>query len=119
MTLVKVIDPAQAADQFTTPDAGKRFVGTEFTIVNSGSATFDDDANNDGSVVGSDNQTYTADMSDIAGCTNFNSGQVTLAGGQSATGCVVFQVPTGVNVVNVHFAANMGLGGDTAEWINP
>jgi hypothetical protein len=119
VTLVKVIDPAQGASEFATPDSGKRFVGAEFQIKNTGTGTFDDDANNDASVIGSDNQTYTADMNDIAGCTNFNSGSVTLAPGESATGCVNFQVPSGVTVVKVRFAANMGLGADTGEWVNP
>jgi hypothetical protein len=32
VTLTKVIDPAQGADQFTTPGNGNRFVGAIFTI---------------------------------------------------------------------------------------
>ena len=30
VTLTQVIDPAQGADQFTTPDNGNRFVGAVF-----------------------------------------------------------------------------------------
>src|SRR5260221_5243746 len=32
VTLARVIDPAQGADQYTTPDNGKRFVGAVFTL---------------------------------------------------------------------------------------
>jgi len=95
VTLVKLIDPAPGSDQFSTPDAGTRFVAAEFDIVAVGSVS--DDANNDAAIVGSDKRTYQPDDFDsIAGCTNFNFGQVTLAAGGSSTGCVTFQVPAGV-----------------------
>src|SRR5271165_7536322 len=44
VTLTRVIDPAQGADQFTTPDNGNRFVGAVFSIKGI-SGTFSDDAN--------------------------------------------------------------------------
>lgn len=119
VTLLKIIDPAQGANEFATPDSGKRFVGAQFQVKNTGTETFNDDANNDASAQGSDNQSYSADMNDIAGCTNFNQGEFTLSPGSAVTGCVVFQLPTGVSVSKVQFAANMGLAADTAEWINP
>ena len=102
MTLTQVIDPATGADQFATPDAGKRFVATVLTIKNIGGSAIQGDANSDGSLIGSDNQTYTADFNDVSGCTNFNSGSYQLAPGESADGlrCVpgayldhAFQVP--------------------------
>jgi len=102
VTLVKLIDPAPGSDEFSTPDAGTRFVGAEFEIVAIGSVS--DDANNDAAIVGSDNQTYQPDAFDsIAGCTNFNSGQVTLAAGGTSTGCVTFEVRTGVTPKVVTF----------------
>ena len=73
VTLTKAIDPAQGADQYTTPNNGFRFVGAVFTL--SGvSGTFSDDANSDATLVGSNGQSYTADFRSIAGVTNFNSG---------------------------------------------
>jgi hypothetical protein len=119
VTLNQVIDPATGSDQFTNPDAGKRFVGVGVTIVNTGSSTINDDANSTVSVQGSDNQTYTADFSGISGCTNFNSGSYTLAPGASVTGCVTFQVPTGVSVSKVQFQPTGFSGGVTGEWKVP
>jgi hypothetical protein len=112
---VKIIDPAQGADQFTTPDVGKRFVGAVFTI--KANAAYDDDANSDATITGGDGQTYTADFSDIAGYTNFNSGEVKLAAGESSTGVVVFQVPNGVSVANVKYDVSGGFAsGSVPTW---
>jgi hypothetical protein len=114
VTLVAVTDPAQGADQFTVPDDGKRFVGVEFKI--DALEPVSDDENDDATLVGSDNQTYTTDFSDIAGCTNFNDGEVALAAGTTATGCVTFQVPTGVTVAKINFGSMYGTVG---QWLVP
>jgi hypothetical protein len=119
VTLTQVIDPAAGADQYTTPDPGKRFVGIEMTIANTGKATLTDDANSTTTVQGSDNQSYTADFSSISECTNFNNGEYTLAPGATVTGCVTFQVPTGVNVKQVQFQPGLGVGGVTGQWQVP
>lgn len=115
VTLVKIIDPAQGADQYTTPDAHKRFVGAVFTI--KANAAYNDDANNAATITGSDGQTYSADFSDIAGYTNFNSGTVKLAAGESSTGVVVFQVPDGVSISNVKYDVSGGFAsGSVPTW---
>jgi hypothetical protein len=119
VTLVQVIDPATGADQYTTADAGKRFVAVDVKIVNNGTAAFSDDANSDVTLIGSDNQSYTADFSNVSECTNFNSGQYTLSPGESSTGCVVFQVPDAVNSAKVQFQTQSGLSQSTGEWLVP
>ena len=115
MTLVKVIDPAQGASQFDTPDNGKRFVGAVFTIKALSGSPQDEDANSDAGLIGSNSQTYTFDVSDIAGYTNFSNGTIHVAQGQTATGAVVFQVPEGIKVVKVQWAAGGGFG-STVQW---
>jgi hypothetical protein len=50
VTLVKIIDPAQGADQFNTPDSGKRFVGVVFTIKALNGSPQNEDANDDAAV---------------------------------------------------------------------
>jgi hypothetical protein len=118
VTLTKVIDPAQGADQFTTPDHGNRFVAAVFTITGI-SGTFSDDANNNATLVGSNGQTYTADFSSIAGYTDFNDGQYTVSAGEKSVGAVTFQVPLAVNVSKIEWSANSGFGGAPAEWLIP
>lgn len=119
ITLTQVIDPAQGADQFTTPDPGKRFVAVDLSIKNNGHSTYSDDANNDTSLIGSDNQSYTPDFDSVSECTNFDNGQITLAAGESVTGCVVFQLPTGVTTAKVQYTPDSGFSGSTGEWQVP
>ena len=95
VTLVKVIDPAQGADQFSSPDSGKRFVGLVFTIKALTGSPQNEDANNDAVLVGRNGQNYSADFDDIAGYTNFDSGTIHVAQGDTVTGAVTFQVPDG------------------------
>lgn len=116
--LVRMIDPAQGADSFSTPDAGKRFVGAVFTIT-AGTTAGSGDANNDASLIGSDNQTYSPDFDSLAGCTNFDNGQFQIGAHESSTGCVAFQVPTGVTVAKVQWTPSSGLANDFGEWLVP
>jgi hypothetical protein len=113
-----VIDPAQGADQFTTPDNGNRFVGAVFTITGT-SGTLSDDANNDATLIGSNGQTYTADFDSIAGYTNFNNGEYNVSAGENSAGAVTFQLPLTVNVTKIEWSANGGFGGAPAEWLIP
>ena len=113
--LTKVIDPAQGADQFTTPDNGKRFVGAVFTL-RGVSGTVSDDANNDATLIGSNGQSYQADFDAIAGVTNFSSGQFNLSPGTRSVGAVVFQVPDHVKVAQIQWSATGGFGGTPAMW---
>lgn len=118
VTLTQVIDPAQGADQFTTPQSGNRFVGAVFTIKGV-SGRFSDDANNDASLIGANGQTYTADFDSIAGYTNFNNGEYNISAGESSVGAVTFQLPLAVTVAKIEWSANGGLGGAPAEWLIP
>jgi hypothetical protein len=115
VTLVRVIDPAQGASQFDTPDNGKRFVGTVFTIKALNGSPQNEDANTDAAVIGSNGQTYTADFSSIAGYTNFNNGSIQVAQGETQTGAVTFQVPNGVKVLEVQWTPSGGFG-STVQW---
>jgi hypothetical protein len=118
VTLTKVIDPAQGADQFNTPGNGNRFVGAVFTITGI-SGTFSDDANSDATLIGSNGQTYTFDSGSIAGYTNFNYGEYNVSAGENSVGAVAFQLPLTVNVTKIEWSANGGFGGAPAEWLVP
>jgi hypothetical protein len=118
VTLTQVIDPAQGADQFTTPDYGNRFVGAVVRITGI-SGNFSDDANNDATLIGSNGQTYSADFSSIAGYTNFNNGEYNVSAGEKSVGAVTFQVPLAVKVAKIEWSANGGFGGAPAEWVVP
>jgi hypothetical protein len=119
VTAKQIIDPANGANEFTSADAGKRFVAVVLSLKNNGSGSYTDDANNNLSIKGSDNQTYSPSFDSLNGCTNFNNGQYTLTAGDSVDGCVAFQVPNGVNVAKIQFQTVSGLNSSTGEWVNP
>jgi hypothetical protein len=118
VTLIALIDPARGADQYSTADAGDRFVGVELRITDSGSGLVQSDANDDVTIVGSNNQTYTSAFDNIAGCTNFNEGAYALGPSESTTGCVVFQVPVGIQVQRVIDQPGV-MGGSAGNWQVP
>jgi hypothetical protein len=118
VTLTKVIDPAQGADQFTTPGSGSRFVGAVFSL-NGISGTFSGNANNDAALIGSNGQTYTADFNSIAGYTNFNNGDYNVGTSENSVGAVTFQAPLAVKVTKIEWSVSGGFGGAPAEWFVP
>lgn len=107
VTADKITDPASGADQYTTPDSGKRFIGVEFTVTGI-SGYSSDDANSDAIILGDNGQTYSADFSSISAGTNFNSGNFGVRSGQTQVGWVTFQVPRGVKVASVQWQPGLG-----------
>jgi hypothetical protein len=117
--LVLVIDPAQGIDQSTTASAGDRFVAAVFKVTNTGGRQISNDADGIAAVVGSNAQSYTAGLDAAAECASFASSTSQLAPGQSFTGCVVFQLPTTVNVSKVDWSPATGATSAFGEWSVP
>jgi hypothetical protein len=115
VTLVTVTDPASGASQYAKPASGKHFVGVKLRIQNKASSTYQNNANNETTITLTDGKTVHADYDPIAGCGNFDNGQITLKPGTSATGCVTFQVPKGQKVTQVSYA-NTVFPGQFAQW---
>lgn len=115
VTAKRVLDPATGADEYTTPDAGKRFIGVKLTI-SGGIGYSHDDANNDVAIVGSDGQTYTPDFNSISAGTNFNDGDFSVSAGQKVTGWVTFQLPKRVSAASVQWQADIFGGSPPATW---
>jgi hypothetical protein len=105
ITLNSVINPATSTEGSLFLTAGDILIGTKFTLVGKmGTSTGDVDF--DGvTVIGSDGQTYTPDITDdIVGCTNFNSGSYSVTPGQTSVGCVSFQIPKAVKPAQVEWS---------------
>jgi hypothetical protein len=106
VTLVKVIDPARGADQYTTPDNAKRFVGAVIKI-----EALSGKGNAHAALIGSNRETYAAD---VAWYANFRMGRFRVLG-ETVTRAVTFQVPDGVKVEEVQLTAGNGFS-STARW---
>jgi hypothetical protein len=117
VTVTAVVDPATAGTGSGLPDPGFRFVAVETSLSNSaaGNGEVDGNANLAMTVTGSDGVTYKADFGTAAQCTNFTYGAFALPSGDTATGCVLFQLPTAVTVKSVQFTLDAGYL-DTVAW---
>ena len=102
ITLVRVIDPAQGADQYTTPNAGDRFVTTEFKIVNTGKA-FEPEPTSDTTVFDTASHSFSSTYQDVQACPAFAS-NFTLAPGETADGCVTFEIPMGSVLQKIQYS---------------
>lgn len=91
------------ANAYETPQAGNWFIAIGLTLTNTGSETVSSNANLDTTVIGTDSQTYTAVFDERKGCTNFDYGGFTLAPGATEVGCVVFELPAGMETQKIQF----------------
>jgi hypothetical protein len=118
VTVQKVIDPASGASKYSKPSSGKHLVGVQLRVTNAAATTYQNNANNETTIVLSNGKTTDADYNPITGCGNFDNGQIKLASGKSGTGCVTFQVPNGDKVTTVRYG-NTVFPGTAAEWRVP
>jgi hypothetical protein len=115
VTLKKVIDPASGASEYSVPAKGNHFAGVKLSIHNTATTTYQNNANNETTITLSNGKTLHANYNPIAGCGNFDNGQITLKAGATSTGCVTFQVPKGQKVTQVSYS-NTVFPGKNAKW---
>jgi Domain of unknown function (DUF4352) len=115
VTLVKVVDPGTPSSDGDTPASGKRLVGVQLKIVNTGAEAISEAPDNDAKLIDAEGQTYSIDYSEIDGCQSF-PGPVDVAAGESTLGCVVFLIPSGADVSKVQFTPSSGFSDSTGQW---
>lgn len=118
VTLVRVVDPAGAKNEFSGPEAGTRFVAVQFRLKNTGSAVYKDSPSNGAKVVDSQGQQFDATFGDTTAGPNF-PGSVTLPPGDTGLGFIIFEVPTASKITKVQFAMNSGFSPHTGQWNVP
>jgi hypothetical protein len=115
VTLVKIVDPAKSANEYITPDTGKRYVAVQLRIVNKGSTVYDDDPQAEAKAKDALGESFDVDFADTTAGVSMDSG-LKLAPGDTALGFVTFQVPAGQKVTQVQYSAGL-FGGDVAQWM--
>ncbi|MFG3205261.1 DUF4352 domain-containing protein [Streptomyces sp. NPDC048192] len=108
-------DPGKPADEFSAPGAGKRFVGVQFRLKNTGTATYSDSPSNGAQVADSQGQQFEATIADISAGPSMSAG-VRLKPGGTALGWIVFEVPKSSKLTTVHFTMDSGFADQPAEW---
>ena len=108
VTLTGITDPARGANFLHNSEQRLSFRGREILDHRRVGGQFASNTNSDASVIGGDGQTYSADFSNVRGCTNFSYGQYTVTASRTSVGCVVFQVPNEVKVASVQWGGAYG-----------
>jgi hypothetical protein len=115
VTVVKVVDPARAENEYSSPDAGKRFVAVQFRLKNTGTAVYSDSPSNGARLVDTQGQQFDTTYEDTAAGPGF-PGSVTVAPGDTALGFITFEVPADSTIAKVQFAMNSGFAPTTGQW---
>jgi hypothetical protein len=117
-TLVKIVDPAQGADQFSVPVGSGRFVAVQLRIVFGGTNPISFDAA--GATILEDTQgnLYQPTGANVVNCPAFNVGRV-VRPGKPVLGCVTFDVDPSPKISEVLFTPNGQFGNVSAEWDLP
>ncbi|MFD1658069.1 DUF4352 domain-containing protein [Streptomyces caeni] len=115
VTVVKAADPAKSSDEFTAPESGKRFVGVQFKLVNTGTAAYGDSPGNGAQIIDAEGQQFESTFADITADPSMSS-DVKLKPGTKALGWIVFEVPKGSKAATVQFTMDSGMTDQTGEW---
>ncbi|MGV9245950.1 DUF4352 domain-containing protein [Streptomyces sp. NPDC003710] len=115
VTVIKVADPAKSSDEFMTPNPGKRYVGVQFKLVNTGTAAYSDSPSNGVQIVDGQGQQFESAFADITAGPSMSS-DVRLKPGAKTLGWIVFEVPKGSKAATVQFTMDSGFAEQTGEW---
>lgn len=115
VTVVRVVDPAGAKNQYASPGAGMRFLAVQFRLKNTGTAVYKDSPSNGATVVDTQGQQFDTAYEDTSAGPGF-PGSVTIAPGDTGLGFITFEVPTSSKITKVQFAMNSGFSGNAGQW---
>lgn len=118
VTIKKWADPATPADEFTTPEAGKRWVAAQFLLTNTGKKTYADAPSNGAQALDGDGQRFDTTFGDVTAGPSMTTDAKVPPGGK-ALGWIVFEVPKGVKVSDVQFAMDSGMSDESGQWKIP
>ncbi|MFC8202152.1 DUF4352 domain-containing protein [Streptomyces sp. NPDC057298] len=118
VTVVKVVDPAAAENEYSTPAPGKRFVAVQFRLENTGSEVYSDAPSNGARLVDTEGQQFEATYQGTSVGPGF-PGSVTIAPGDTGLGFIAFEVPANSATSKVQFTMNSGFSANTGQWDIP
>ena len=113
-----MIDPLPAGE-FDTPSTGKRFVGVQMTVRNVGSAPYDDSLGNGSTLITKGDGQADSTIVSEGPCDSSFSSDVKIAPGDTRSGCIPFEVPSGARLRGFQFTPDSGFAGETGEWRVP
>jgi predicted small lipoprotein YifL len=115
VTVVKVVDPAKPENEFSSPDAGERFVAVQFRLKSIGTQVVDEAPRNDAKIRDTLGQQFSATFTDTAAGPGFG-GSVTLTPGDTALGFIAFEVPADSKIDRIQFTLASGFARNIGQW---
>ncbi|MET9828128.1 DUF4352 domain-containing protein [Streptomyces sp. NPDC006385] len=115
VTVVKVVDNAKSGDEFFAPEDGKRWIGVQFQLVNTGTKVYSDAPVNGAKLADDQGQQFGTVLADITAGPSMSS-DVRLKPGAKALGWIVFEVPKASKAATVTFAMDSGFAQQAGEW---
>jgi Domain of unknown function (DUF4352) len=112
--VLRVIDPVETGE-FDEADSGKRFVGVEVRLTNTGSTTYDDSTSNSATLIYSGDRQADATLVSDGECSG-DFDQVKIRPGGRRTGCIPFEVPVGKRPRLFQFVLDSGFADEVGEW---
>jgi hypothetical protein len=117
VTVAQVVDPATLTTTFATTTPGDVYVAAEFVIKNTGSKIFTTDIDVDTKMYDQAGQGFTPAFYTTTAGPSFQSGTVSITPGGSATGWVVYEVPSSSPLKEVTFSPTGGIVNQTqVQW---
>ena len=116
ITPVRVINSATASDPLFAPTAGERYYTVQFRFGNTGRVAYSPTPALEATVIDTAGKSYSGDTSvTVSGCPEL-SDSASIAPGASATGCVLFDVPSTATIKEITYTLDSGLGPQTGRW---
>ncbi|WP_370217495.1 DUF4352 domain-containing protein [Kitasatospora sp. GAS1066B] len=119
VTVTQVVDPAQPADQFSSPSPGQHFVAVQFRLNNIGTTGYSDSPSNGAQLIDTSGQGFNAAITDTTTAGPAFPAGVHIAPGGTALGFITFQVPDTSTVAKVQFTLASGFAQQTGQWNVP
>lgn len=116
VTVQEVLNPAEAAEEFMAPDEGEKLVAVRLQLENTGDSNYQDSPGNGATLITDANESFSHTFTEVQDCQSFADGQVTMAPGDTAVGCLAFELPQDANPARFQFALDSGFGPQTGVW---
>ncbi|GAA2146750.1 hypothetical protein GCM10009760_36830 [Kitasatospora kazusensis] len=116
VTVLKLVDSPDGADEYTKPADGMRFVAVQFRIKDTSSKAYSDAPQNSAKLLDAQGQSYGTSLSDTKAGPGFQV-PVNIAPGESALGFITFEVPKDAKIAKAQFALDSGFAQQTGQWV--
>ncbi|MEU6232585.1 DUF4352 domain-containing protein [Kitasatospora sp. NPDC047058] len=115
VTAVKLVDPAESANEYFKPADGKRWVAVQFQIKATGAAAYGEAPLNSAKVVDTQGQAYGPTVAETKAGPDFQT-PTNIAPGESGKGFITFEVPADAKIDKVQFALDNGFANQVGQW---